>query len=937
MKKLIKKFKQISILILAISLIGCQDDDTTYPKVVAGFTYTLNADTGTVTFINVSENSNTYVWTFGDDTSSSEINPVKTYPSGTYSVTLKAKNVAGAYDTFQDEITISIPLPVALPITFDDANVKYDVATFNGAAFDIVDNPDASGTNSTVSKVGAITNSGVAYEGINFDLGTDIDLTTEKTIKMNFWADAAVSVLLKLEEGTGDAIEVTANHGGTGWEEMSFSFNSSNKYSRLTIFVDGPGTTAGTFYIDDIMQIETPVAANGCSGTVVAATTFPVDFEACESFIDSFTDGGSITTELAANPDKAGINTSDYVLKVVKATATNRWAGIQNAFPDNFDATKTLKMKVYSSKANVVIKIEVNSNPQPSGSGNPGPQYVTITDANTWTDVEVTFTGIPSNNTGLNQIVIKPDNPDGTDGTLTDSEATYYFDDIEFVDAGGSVATAPTTAAPTPTQDAANVVSVFSDAYTDLAGTNFNPGWGQTTVQTVESIAGNNTLKYANFNYQGTEFSTPQDLSTMEFVHIDVWTSDATVVKFTPIGGGETLLALTPLTAGQWNSYDIPLSDFTSVNTSAINQLKFDGQDGVTPSTIYVDNIYFYKTGSTVPLTAPTTAAPTPTQDAANVVSVFSDAYTDLAGTNFNPGWGQTTVQTVESIAGNNTLKYANFNYQGTEFSTPQDLSTMEFVHIDVWTSDATVVKFTPIGGGETLLALTPLTAGQWNSYDIPLSDFTSVNKSAINQLKFDGQDGVTPSTIYVDNIYFYKAGTTGGGSGGCTGTAVAATAFPVNFESCESFISTFTDGGSITTELAANPSSTGINTSDYVLKVVKATGTNRWAGFQNAFPNNFDATKTFKVKVYSSKANVVMKFEVNSSPQDAGSGNPGPQYATITDANTWTEVQITFTGIPSNNTGLNQLVIKPDNPDGTDGTLTDTDETYYFDDIRLE
>jgi hypothetical protein len=43
------------------------------------------------------------------------------------------------------------------------------------------------------------------------------------------------------------------------------------------------------------------------------------------------------------------------------------------------------------------------------------------------------------------------------------------------------------------------------------------------------------------------------------------------------------------------------------------------------------------------------------------------------------------------------------------------------------------------------------------------------------------------------------------------------------------------------------------------------------------------------------------------------------------------------FTGIPANNTGVNQFVIKPDNPDGTDGETTTSEETYYFDDIILE
>ena len=257
MKQLIKKVKQISMLLLVISFIGCENDDVLLPEVISGFTYTINADTGTVTFINTSVNSNYYFWTFGDETSATEINPIKTYTeTESYIVSLKATNVSGASNIFQDTINILIKEAMSLPITFDDVAVKYDPAVFNGAAFEIVDNPDVSGTNNKASKVGAITNSGGAYEGLNFDLGAPIDFTADKTITMNFWADGAVDVLMKLEEGTGPNIEVNASHGGTGWEMISFDFNSSDKYSRLTLFVDGPGTTAGTFYIDDIVQVK---------------------------------------------------------------------------------------------------------------------------------------------------------------------------------------------------------------------------------------------------------------------------------------------------------------------------------------------------------------------------------------------------------------------------------------------------------------------------------------------------------------------------------------------------------------------------------------------------------------------------------------------------------------------------------------------------------
>jgi hypothetical protein len=108
MKQLLKIAKKITLLVLAISFFGCtNDDDNKYPVLEAGFTYTINIDTGTVTFINISSQATNYSWDFGDGTSSNLINPEKTYPPGEYKVILKATNVAGASDTFEDIIVIS--------------------------------------------------------------------------------------------------------------------------------------------------------------------------------------------------------------------------------------------------------------------------------------------------------------------------------------------------------------------------------------------------------------------------------------------------------------------------------------------------------------------------------------------------------------------------------------------------------------------------------------------------------------------------------------------------------------------------------------------------------------------------------------------------------------------------------------------------------------
>jgi hypothetical protein len=402
-----------------------------------------------------------------------------------------------------------------------------------------------------------------------------------------------------------------------------------------------------------------------------------------------------------------------------------------------------------------------------------------------WNSVDLAigdFTGMTWD--AVNQL--KFDGQFNGDGSANTASFDVYLDNIYFYKTGGG-STAPTTSAPVPpTRDAADVISIYGESYTNITDINYDPDWGQSGHTFVNASYdpgdGNLALAYPSFTFQGTDFdSNVQDASAMEFLHIDIWVPSGTdrQVKVSPINGGaggtgtgESLVEV-PLTPGSWNSVDLAIGDFTGMTWDAVNQLKFDGQfngDGSANTTsfdVYLDNIYFYKTGGGA--CADPTAAPTaPTRAAADVISVFSDAYTDIANTNFNPGWGQSTVVTTETIGGESTLKYDNFNFQGTNLGgadgVDQDLSTMEFLHIDIWTCDATVVKVTPISrsSGENLVSLTPIANGQWNSYDIPLSDFSGVSMTDIYQIKFDGQEGTTPSKIFVDNIFFYK---TDGGS----------------------------------------------------------------------------------------------------------------------------------------------------------------------------
>ena len=180
---------------------------------------------------------------------------------------------------FFDDLRLASLEPLKLPITFDSSVVDYSPATFNGTSFEVVANPDQSGANASTSMVGAVTNSGNAYEGLSFNLDEPVDFSGEnKTITMKVWSDVALPVLLKFEGGVNGERqnEVVANHTGSGWEELSFNFATdatksyidgnqgvgqafvpTGQYAIMTIFLDGPGNSAGTFYLDDIQKGQT--------------------------------------------------------------------------------------------------------------------------------------------------------------------------------------------------------------------------------------------------------------------------------------------------------------------------------------------------------------------------------------------------------------------------------------------------------------------------------------------------------------------------------------------------------------------------------------------------------------------------------------------------------------------------------------------------------
>ncbi len=156
----------------------------------------------------------------------------------------------------------------------------------------------------------------------------------------------------------------------------------------------------------------------------------------------------------------------------------------------------------------------------------------------------------------------------------------------------------------------------------------------------------------------------------------------------------------------------------------------------------------------------PTTAAPVPTRAAANVKSLFSDTYPNVAGTDWNPFWGQTTVSTEVSISGNATRKYESLNYQGTQLASALNMSAASHLHLDLYSPNCTEFKISLIkttgGTSEIPFTFTP-TLNSWNSIDIPLTAFSPAIIASVEQIKIEGLPAST-ALVYLDNIYFWHA-----------------------------------------------------------------------------------------------------------------------------------------------------------------------------------
>jgi len=212
---------------------------------------------------------------------------------------------------------------------------------------------------------------------------------------------------------------------------------------------------------------------------------------------------------------------------------------------------------------------------------------------------------------------------------------------------------------------------------------------------------------------------------------------------------------------------------------------------------------------------APTTAATAPpTRAAANVISLYSDAYT-AATTISNVPWDDSNYEEV-SIAGDNVLKIAGANFLGIDFGDYLDATNMTHLHMDYWIADdwqagqvlnPKLSNHAAQAGETNALDITNAIGSQaevqnWQSKDFELTgDRESLKEFLITVA---GKSDL----YYLDNVYLYKTYD-----------------LPFDFETSPVTAdwSGF-NGAGITVEDVAAPQTTG-NTSTKLAKIVRDGG----------------------------------------------------------------------------------------------------------------
>lgn len=476
---------------------------------------------------------------------------------------IKVVALSGGAETKEGTKTITIEAPTELPIDFEIFDASVFIG-FGGATNAVIDNPDTNGNPS--GKVGQIVKgTGEIWAGNVIILSSPIDFSAKKVIDLDVWSPRpGGSLLVKLENLTDGSIFIEKTvtlQGNSSWEDVAVDFSDidvNQQYQKIVFFFDfgviGDGSADWTFYIDNIKQ----------DFAGVPVSQMVEDFEGTPPAFTVF--GNIAATEVIANPDMSGINTSSNVAQFTKTSGSEFWAGtfFEIGNPLDLETFNQINVKTWSPKSGAVVKLKLEN----SDASVTHEVDVLTTVTNAWENLLYDFSGAPPAN--YVRIVIFFDFGNSGDGSV------YYFDDIELV---GTQVGAP----PLKFQDFEGAVPTFT-VFGNIAATEVIANPDVSGVNTTANVAQLTKTSGSEF-WAGTffELDTPLDFDAYNSISVKTWS---------PKSGAVVKLKLENADASVTHEVDL-----SSTVTNAWEELIYNFSGA--PTADYVRVVIFFDFGNT--------------------------------------------------------------------------------------------------------------------------------------------------------------------------------------------------------------------------------------------------------------------------------------------------------------------------------------------------
>ncbi len=349
------------------------------------------------------------------------------------------------------------------------------------------------------------------FVGVEFYGGDAVDASTMEFFHLDVWTANAETFRVKLVDLGGTATEAEIVFDGIAQGEwvsldipmadfIAAGMTATNSIQQL-IF-SGLPTGTFDFYIDNVYFHKAPSAMGDTTCEVLQ------DFEGTAPAFTSF--GNIADTQVIANPDMSGENTSANVAQLVKTAGSEVWAGtfFDVASPIDLSTCNMISVKSWSPKAGATVRLKIENSADNTQFYETDASTSSI---NTWETLVFDVSAAAA--LTYDRVVLF------YDFGVAGDDSTYYFDQIEVVSTGGGSGGTPALpfqdfegAAPAFTAFG-NIADVQVIANPDMSGLN-------TTANVAELVktAGSEVWAGAFF-----DVATPLDVNTYNKLSVKTW------------------------------------------------------------------------------------------------------------------------------------------------------------------------------------------------------------------------------------------------------------------------------------------------------------------------------------------------------------------------------------------------------------------------------